>query len=271
MGSGKRSEMKGPRRAVDREPRRSGVAVGQADIGNQGAGGWVPDEGLPRVLACEDDPVFRLILEQGLPQHGLTVTVVSDGPALDAVLPKVAPDIVLLDISLPGEDGRSIAQRLRRSHPHLGLAMLTAKGELQDRVRGFQDGADLYFVKPVELVELAAALIALHRRMRPAKPLPGGWRLEGDRSVLVAPTGVEVDLTHNELLFLACLFEGIGRSVGRDDLLRALGKVPGTHADHRLEALVSRLRGKVAQRAPGQELPVKARHGNGYALLVGRN
>ena len=232
-------------------------------------GPWGGNENRPRVLACEDDPIFRRILERGLTLLGLPVAVVPDGPSLDEALPRLQPDIVLLDISLPGEDGLSIAARLREQRPHLGLVMLTSKGGLHDRLKGFSEGADLYFVKPVELPELAAALEALYRRMHPTPSLAGAWRLDGDRSYLSTPSGVQVPLTHNELLFLACLFEQSGRSVGRDDLMRALGNVPGPQADHRLETLLSRLRKKVADLAPGHPLPVRARHGNGYALLVG--
>jgi len=228
---------------------------------------WGGNENRPRILACEDDPLFQRILEEGLELIGLPVVVVPHGQALEAVLDRLQPDIVLLDVNLPGEGGLSIAGRLRQRHPHLGLVMLTGNGGLHDRLKGFSEGADLYLVKPIPIPELAASLEALYRRMHPAIPLVGGWRLDGHRSCLRTPSGEEVLLTQNELLFLACLFEQAGRSVGRDELMRALGNVPGPQADHRLETLLSRLRRKVSTQAPGHALPVKARHGLGYALL----
>ena len=238
-----------------------------SELGNPSLEAWGGSENRPRILACEDDPIFQRILEEGLTILGLPVVVVPDGRALDEALVRLQPDIVLLDVNLPGEDGLSIAGRLRQRHPHLGLVMLTGNGGLHDRLKGFSEGADLYLVKPIVLPELGACLEALYRRMHPVLPLVGGWRLDGHRSCLRTPSGEEVLLTHNELLFLACLFEQAGRSVGRDELMRALGNVPGPHADHRLETLLSRLRRKVSAQAPGHALPVKARHGLGYALL----
>ena len=223
----------------------------------------------PRVLACEDDPVFRALLTFSFRKLGLPLFLVEDGNALDAALERVSPDILLLDLGLPGEDGLSIARRIRRRHPRLGIVMITGRGQLEDRLRGFREGADLYFVKPVDMRELEAAIRNLHRRLLPPPPVRGSWSLQASRSTLETPSGVEVPLTHNEQLFMTRLLNQSGVAVERDALMVALGYAPDPHGAHRLETLVSRLRRKVKDQAPEEPLPVQARHGSGYAFLQG--
>ncbi|MBI3132435.1 MAG: response regulator transcription factor [Acidobacteria bacterium] len=226
---------------------------------------WADDRP-PRVLACEDDPVFQVMLKAGLQAQGLPLTVISDGGALEAALASLRPEILLLDLGLPGEDGLSIARRLRRRHPRLGIVMITSRGLAEDRLQGFQEGADLYFVKPVDLRVLGAAIQSLARRLAPAPP-EGAWFLHGDRSVLATPNGGEVVLTHNEHLFLNRLLRDRGTVVGRDELMAALGYAPDPEGAHRLETLLTRLRKKVRDQAMGEALPIRARHGSGYAFL----
>lgn len=225
----------------------------------------------PRVLVCEDDPVFAGLLAFSFRKFGLPLTLVGDGRELDMALATNKADILLLDLGLPGEDGLSIARRVRRRHPRLGIVMITGRGQVQDRLQGFQEGADLYFVKPVDMRELEAAIRSLHRRLIPPEPVPGGWSLQPLRSALRSPGGVEIPLTHNEHLFLTRLLQQHGEVVDRDDLMRALGYAPDPHGAHRLEALVSRLRQKARVKTPQEALPIRARHGSGYAFLIEGN
>lgn len=219
-----------------------------------------------RILICEDHTDIREILCLGLEKLGFQTAAVPDGTALESTLAAFAPRVLLLDLSLPGEDGLSIAQRIRQTHPALGLVMLTARGQLTERVEGFACGADLYFVKPVDLVELATAIRNLVARL-PPPPAEKPWTLRHARSCLVTPGSVEVALSLNELRLLESLFERPGEPVSRTDILRQLGVAPHPEAEHRIEALASRLRKKVALRAPGEPLPLTPRHGEGYAFL----
>ena len=238
--------------------------MGQLEGTRQGAPAGA--EVFSRALVCEDDPIFRTMLKAALESHGLVVRMTADGSALDAALFEYRPEILLLDLGLPGEDGLSIARRLRRLHPRLGIVMITARGESEDRLQGFQEGADLYFVKPVDFRELGVAVQNLARRLRPAAA-EGGWSLHPERSVLTTPGTVEVPLTHNEHLFLNRLLHSRGEAVGRDELMVALGYAPDPQGAHRLETLLTRLRKKVKGLAPEEALPVRARHGSGYAFL----
>jgi DNA-binding response OmpR family regulator len=147
--------------------------------------------------------------------------------------------------------------------------MLTALDEVDDRVRGLDSGADLYFAKPVDLRELVSAVGSLHRRLGAAAPKgpSADWRLDARQSALVTPLGVAVELTDNELRFLTPLLASPGLVVDREELARALDQRPDVYAMRRMETLVSRLRGKVHRLSPQEPLPVRARHGRGYAFL----
>jgi DNA-binding response OmpR family regulator len=208
---------------------------------------------------------MREYLVEGIRHFGLRVQGVTDGLALEAALERGEGDIVILDVGLPGEDGYTIAERLRRKRPHTGIIMLTARDRLEDRIKGLDSGADLYFAKPVDLRELASAIGSLDRRLGVTAPSP--WRLEPAHSALHTPGGVVVALTDLELRFLSPLLARPGDVVDREDLCQALDQRPDLYAMRRMETLLSRLRAKVLRAAPEDPLPVKARHGRGYAFL----
>jgi DNA-binding response OmpR family regulator len=227
------------------------------------------DSHKPKVIACEDSSLMRAYIAAGLSYFGIPVVGVSNGRALDRALEEEEPDIVLLDIGLPDEDGYSIAERLRRERPHLGIIMLTARDHVDDRVKGLDCGADLYFAKPANMRELASAIGSLHRRLsnQHSAEKIGTWCLNALKSCLITPSGLAVDLTDNELRFLAPLLDHPGEVVDREVLSCALGQKLDMYAMRRMETLVSRLRTKVQKANPGEPLPVRARHGRGYAFL----
>lgn len=189
----------------------------------------------------------------------------ADGQALDDALAKAPADVVILDIGLPGEDGVAIARRLR-STCRCGIVMVTCCGQVDDRVHSFESGADLYFVKPVDLRELDAGLRSLAYRL--SGQLQSVWRLNAIRSKLFTPDGVEIPLGAQELIFLRRLSESPGENVLRSDIFAALGQPNDHYADRRLETLICRLRARVRAATPDWELPVRSRHNLGYAFLA---
>jgi two-component system OmpR family response regulator len=218
-----------------------------------------------RIVIVEDNDELCAILVAGLRHFKHEVRGVGDGRALDAALREAPADVVILDIGLPGEDGIEIARRLRQGC-NCGIVMLTARGRVDDRVLSYGIGADLYFVKPVDMRELDAALRSLGRRMFGTPP--SAWRFNSRTSRLFTPGDREIPLTALECIVIRKLMETPGDNVSRKDIFAALDQPDDQYADKRLEALISRLRSKVRRSDPGFELPVCARHNIGYAFLA---
>ncbi len=218
-----------------------------------------------RIILVEDNDELRLLLVTGLGAFGHQVRGVANGRELDAAMAEAPADMVILDIGLPGEDGMSIAKRLRRTCK-CGIVMVTAYGRVDDRVHSFGSGADLYFVKPVDLRELDAALKSLAQRIFGRADT--AWSINAKTSKLSNPRGVEIPLTAQELNFLRTLIETPGENVLRKDIFLSLGQPNDHYADRRLETMVSRLRSKVRSLDADHELPVHSRHNLGYAFLA---
>jgi len=223
-----------------------------------------PQQGM-QIVVVEDDLELQNILVTGLRHFGHEVRGVGDGAALDRTLAQRSADIVVLDLGLPGEDGISIAARLRKICA-CGIVMVTARGRVDERVQGLESGADLYFVKPVDIRELDAAIKSLHRRLAPV--VPKLWRFNSLTSILTTPNGLDVPLTGQECILMNTLLEIPGRNIARRDIFRALNQTDDLYADKRLEAMISRLRAKLKACDPSLELPVRARHNLGYAFLA---
>jgi len=120
----------------------------------------------PRVLAVDDDPEIARLLKRGLSYEGYTVDIASDGNEALAKARDNEPDLVILDVMMPGMDGLEVSRRLRQAGD-VPILMLTAKGALVDRVAGLDSGADDYLVKPFAFDELLARIRALLRRCEP--------------------------------------------------------------------------------------------------------
>lgn len=218
-----------------------------------------------RVLIVEDDAALRNALIKIFQHFGQDVRGAEDGRAMDALQAEWRADIIILDVNLPGEDGLQIAQRLRRTSS-CGIIMLTGRGQLVEKLDGYQSGADLYFVKPVDPVELHAAVVSLGRRLAPAEK--AAWQLDAKRSVLLTPRGIEVPLSAQKCAFLKLLFARPGETVPRSEIYAELGHADDEYARQRVETMITRLRSDVRTSDPESELPVRARHNLGYALLA---
>ena len=117
-----------------------------------------------RVALVEDDPLLRKEMHYHLKQQGFLVYAVDRGSSLDELLLTEPIDTVVLDLNLPGEDGLSIAKRIRLSIPSIVIVMLTARTATPERLRGYEAGADIYLSKPIDPEELTATLLSQHRR-----------------------------------------------------------------------------------------------------------
>ncbi|MBC7950929.1 MAG: response regulator transcription factor [Rhodospirillaceae bacterium] len=232
---------------------------------------------MANIAVVEDETSLRADLVEYLSACGHDVIGCEDGPALDRAQSARPADIIILDVNLPGEDGFSIAKRLR-DHSEVGIIMLTARGVNVDRVVGLEIGADVYLVKPIELRELEAQVRTLARRLKaqpvtaapmtqPLAPASTSWAYDQVAWALVAPGGATLKLTANERVFINLLVDRPGEPVSRADIFRALGKREWDMGDRSVDSMVRRLRSK-GEEVLGHDLPIEAVHGTGYAFAA---
>ena len=222
-----------------------------------------------KLLLVEDDPSMQATLQRTLSRRGMEVTACADGRhALDQWRSS-GPDVVLLDLTLPGLDGLQVLEQARRSGLQTPVLILTARGTVGDRVIGLNTGADDYLPKPFDLDELEARLRALHRR-RPSSGEPahsysvGALRYDRDSGAVYHHAQV-LELTPRELALLQALMAKPGHAVTKERLFELV--FPG-EADVQYEAVevvVYRLRKKLA----GTGVTLMTLRGLGYLLKAG--
>ena len=141
-----------------------------------------------RILIVEDDASVREMLAEYLGTHGYEVAQADHGTAMREAVEKSLPDVVLLDVNLPGEDGFTLARFLRERYD-VGIIMVTGSADVADRVAGLEVGADDYVVKPFDLRELRARVKSVMRRMQARPPVLGGDRRAGRRYLVTCAGG----------------------------------------------------------------------------------
>jgi two-component system alkaline phosphatase synthesis response regulator PhoP len=221
-----------------------------------------------RILVVEDDMQIARNLRDYLEVAGYEVTAVGEGSAALASVRADKPDLLVLDLGLPGMDGLDVARELRR-HSGVPIVMLTARGEESDRIVGLELGADDYLVKPFSPKELVARVRAVLRRTSGATAGAEVLRasdVEVDLPKMRARVGGEpVDLTPTEFELLATLAREPGRVFTRGQLLDALHGVTLETYERAIDAHVKNLRKKI-EPEPGRPRYVLTVHGVGYRL-----
>ncbi len=216
-----------------------------------------------RVLVVEDSAAIRVSVGAVLRAQGYAVTERPDGSDLEVVLGQAAPDVVVLDLMLPGRDGFALLDVVRRVSD-AAVIMLTARDTTADRVRGLSAGADDYLVKPFAMAELIARIKALLRRSRPAGGIVTIGDLELDEELVrVASAGHPVQLTETERRVLAYLVAHHEQVVSKTQILTAVWGYDG-FAENLVEVNVSALRRKLE--AKGQPRVLHTIRGRGYLL-----
>ena len=232
---------------------------------------------IAHIAVLDDDPEITSLLAGYLQGQGYRVSQVHAGAALLALMQQDPPQLVLLDLGLPGEDGFSIARQLRE-HWQCGLVIVSGRGDAVDKVVGLEIGADDYVTKPFDLRELLARVKAVLRRTAaPARTAgaPGpsavrcfaGWQLDVGARRLVDAHGKEVALTSGEFGLLAALVEHAGRVLSRDFLLEhTRGREAGPF-DRTIDVQVGRLRKKLEADVDDPQI-IKSVRGAGYILVA---
>jgi two-component system, OmpR family, response regulator CpxR len=215
-----------------------------------------------KVLVIDDDVELCGLLREFLQREGFQVDVAHDGKVGLEKVSKDAPDLIVLDVMLPGMDGFEILRRLRQQG-RIPVLMLTARGEDVDRIVGLELGADDYLAKPFNPRELAARIRAILRRMEPhaadSRVEVNGVTLDpGSREVV--QDGRHIDLTTVEFDILEHLMRSAGRVLSRDALMEALYNRKATAFDRSMDMHISHLRRKLE----GERTLIKTVRGVGY-------
>ena len=221
-----------------------------------------------RILVVEDDPVINQAVTDRLHGSGYDVVQAWDGPGAVAKCADTAPDLVILDVMLPGFDGHEVCRRIQAERP-VPVLMLTARDDEADLLVGLGVGADDYLTKPFRMRELVARVAALLRRVERAQALAvrspvavGDLRVDAAaRRVWVSDA--EVHLTPTEFDLLLCLAGNPGVVWTRDNLYAEVWGWPGASGTRTVDSHVKALRAKVGADR------VRTVHGVGYALEAG--
>jgi two-component system response regulator ResD len=221
-----------------------------------------------RILVIDDEPSIVLAVKDELAFEGFDVDSAADGPAGLRRARDSRPDVLLLDLMLPGLNGFEICRQLRADLPDLWIIVLTARGKEVDRVTGFEAGADDYLVKPFSLRELVARVkVGLRRLKSPSKELQ---RTFGDiviypRARRVTKSGAEVSLTRKEFDLLEFLVGRPGEVIPRDEFCKKLWGDDVYVTERVIDTHIASLRRKI-ETDPASPKHILSVRGVGYKL-----
>ena len=228
------------------------------------------------ILIVDDDGEIRALLRDYLQKQGYRVTTAANGREFRSVLEAARPDLVVLDLMLPGEDGLALCRDLR-ARSDVPVVMLTALGDETDRIVGLEMGADDYLAKPFNPRELVARIRSVLRRARsmPDNLRPeraerfrfAGWTLRVATRDLLSPGGVVVALSGTEFRLLRVFLEHPNRVLTRDQLIDLMLSREAGPFDRAIDVQVSRLRHRLGDDAKEPSI-IKTVRGQGYVLAA---
>ena len=240
-----------------------------------------------RLLVVDDDAAVRDLLVEYLGDQGFAVRGVGDGASMHAAIEEELPDLVLLDLRLPGEDGLALARRLRET-VDVGIVMVTASSDVIDRVVGLEMGADDYIAKPFDPRELLARVRSVLRRLQARAPevaaagasaAPGAARrprtrfgrceidLEARRMFDLSAGGEEVAITAMEYDLVRVFLANPGRVLSRDQLLTQTRNREWEPFDRSIDIRIGRLRRKVEPDPKAEPRCIRTVRNGGYMYI----
>jgi DNA-binding response OmpR family regulator len=228
----------------------------------------------PSVLLVEDDAFQRKAAETYLMNHDLRVIAVENGAQMRRQISRAMPDLVLLDVQLPGQDdGFALARWLRESSTRVGIIMLTAAGDAVDKVLGLESGADDYVAKPYEPRELLARCKSVLRRSANKATPPrlervrmGRHTLDLSRRALQDDAGQDVAVTAGEFDILKIFAENPNRPLSRDWLLETTSHRSRDPFDRAIDLRITRIRRKI-EPSPDKPTVIRTVRGVGYMFV----
>lgn len=229
------------------------------------------EEKLPKILIVEDDERLALLTQDYLQRNGLDVSIESDGLKAIRRIISEQPDLVVLDVMLPGADGLNVCREVRSQY-HNPILMLTARTEDMDQVLGLEMGADDYVAKPVQPRVLLARIRALLRRSDKVTEEDVVQRIEFDNLVIdngsrsVTLDGNLVDFTSAEYDLLWLLASNAGRILSREDIFERLRGIEYDGQDRSIDVRISRIRPKIGD-DPENPKRIKTVRSKGYLFV----
>lgn len=218
------------------------------------------------ILVVEDHDALREVTLEALGQAGHYARGVDSAEAVPDESGLLNIDLCVVDLNLPGEDGISLATRLRATQPHIGIIMVTARNRSCDRQAGYESGADIYLAKPTSPTELCAAVQALARRLKPSTAVVSGYHLHLQSLELMGPLG-HVNLSALEAAQLAAFARAKDQQLETWQLIQLSEKYVSETRKKTLEVQIVRLRKKLLQ-VGAVEPVIRAIRGQGYRLCV---
>ncbi len=232
------------------------------------------------ILVVDDDRSIREMLVEYLSSHDYTVAEAEDGDTMRAAIEQAAPDVVLLDLRLPREDGLTLARYLRERYD-VGIIMVTGAGEVVDRIVGLEMGADDYVTKPFDPRELLARIKSVMRRTQahpsagpaqvrdPTERIPcGRGQLDLSSHQFFDADGVEIPITTMEFELLRIFVEHPGKALSRDRILTLTKNREWDPYDRSIDIRIARLRRKI-ESDPENPQAIRTVRGVGYMYVPG--
>ena len=231
-----------------------------------------------KILIVDDDARLCKVLDRYLTSAGYQVKTANNGEEMHKSIKTRTPDIVILDLQLPGKHGLELAMEIRRDS-EIGIIILTGTGDKFDEIVGLEGGADGYLLKPVEERELLARVRALRRRLvttsdnvdKKNKSIAkfSGWTMDFDAYELISPTGESVSVTSYEFQILATLVQNSNRVLSRNQIMEnSTGRDRDWMTDDRsVDVLIGKLRKKIEE-DPHKPIFIKTIRGTGYKFTA---
>lgn len=219
------------------------------------------------ILIVEDNYALRESLADYLLSVGFNLRCVDDGEELNVELANRTCDVLVLDLNLPNEDGISIAKRIRKTYPLMGIIILTARVQGIDRTQSYESGADVYLTKPVSPIELKSVIENLGRRIDRVDS-QRSWNFNQKKFCLTSPNGHAIKLTATESsVFLELALSGGVLPLFR--LIQRFGEIDSSEEINkiRIEKLISRIRSKIKPYSK-DEVTIQSIYKQGYQLML---
>ncbi len=221
-----------------------------------------------RILVVEDEHKIANSIKKGLEQESFAVDIAYDGVEGYDLASTEPYDVILLDLMLPGMNGMEICKKLRENKVHTPILMLTARGEIEDRVKGLNTGADDYLIKPFAFEELVARIKAIARRPKEAiETLIKMDTLSLDTTSYAVKRGeTAIDLTRKEFSLLAFLMRHNGQTLSKEQIMESVWSYEADILPNTVEVYIGYLRNKIDRAFPHEKQLVHTVRGFGYKL-----